>query len=189
MKIIHKIIIAVLLCCITASMLCACSGQYEYVVGLDGESCIISGLKERQKGKNGSLNFPSEIDGYEVTVVNCLSDDFINCTSVNFPISIVRIGAHTFEGCAKLTSVNFMKTNLAEIGIEAFAGCTSLSNIVFPGSVTEIGKKAFSGCTSLESISFSGTVDEWNAIVKGENWNESVPATQVVCSDGIVSLQ
>ncbi len=55
-------------------------------------------------------------------------------------------------------------------------------------SVTGIGYGAFSWCSSLTSITFNGTKAEWRAIEKGSDWNKNVPATQVVCTDGTVSM-
>jgi hypothetical protein len=43
-------------------------------------------------------------------------------------------------------------------------------------------------CTNLSSIIFEGTTAQWNAIRKGTDWNEDVPATHVQCSDGQVEL-
>jgi hypothetical protein len=55
--------------------------------------------------------------------------------------------------------------------------------------VTYIGARAFYECSSLTSITFEGTVVEWNAISKSDSWNDQVPATEVICSDGTVSLK
>ena len=40
----------------------------------------------------------------------------------------------------------------------------------------------------VTSITFNGTIAQWNAISKGFDWKYNVPATEVICSDGIVSL-
>jgi hypothetical protein len=54
--------------------------------------------------------------------------------------------------------------------------------------VTSIGMCAFSDCTDLTSITFEGTVAQWNSITKGNNLFFKIPATEVICSDGTVSL-
>ena len=54
--------------------------------------------------------------------------------------------------------------------------------------ITSIGRSAFEMCYSLTSITFKGTVATWTAITKGVDWNVTVPATEVICSDGTVSL-
>lgn len=63
-----------------------------------------------------------------------------------------------------------------------------LKSIVIPSSITTIGNNAFYYCSSLTTIEFEGTVEQWNAIRKVGNWNYGVPATEVICSDGTVSL-
>lgn len=54
--------------------------------------------------------------------------------------------------------------------------------------VTSIGDAAFYGCSSPTEIKFNGTVAQWNAISNGLYWNNGVPATKVICSDGEVAL-
>jgi hypothetical protein len=57
------------------------------------------------------------------------------------------------------------------------------------GSIcSKIGNNAFRGCNSLNSITFGGSAEQWNSITKGSSWNRTVPATEVVCSDGNVAL-
>ena len=71
---------------------------------------------------------------------------------------------------------------------QAFLNCTGLSSIEIPDTVTEIGAWAIGGCTSLTSISFDGTVEQWDTIALMFAWNSNIPATKVICSDGVVSL-
>lgn len=69
-----------------------------------------------------------------------------------------------------------------------FYNYTSLTSVTISDNVTNIGECAFYGCEALTSFTFEGTVAQWNAIKFGKNWNHSVPATEVICSDGIVYL-
>ena len=78
--------------------------------------------------------------------------------------------------------------SVTRIGEWALVDCSSLTNIVIPDSVTSIGAYAFGWCSSLTSITFTGTVQQWNDIFKDDYWNNGVPATEVVCSDGTVTL-
>lgn len=87
------------------------------------------------------------------------------------------------------TNMSFIiPDGVTSIGDNAFDNCKSLTNLVIPDSVISIGWYAFSYCDSLTSITFNGTVEEWNAIEKRETWNDYVPATEVVCTDGTVAL-
>mgnify|MGYP002516407538 CR=1 FL=1 len=92
-----------------------------------------------------------------------------------------------FAGCTSLTSIA-IPNSVKSIGDWAFLGCESLTSVTIPNSVTSIGYEAFADCTGLTSITYERTVEQWNAITKGDNWNNEVPATYVQCSDGQVEL-
>ena len=148
-------------------------------------------------------------------VTDIRSDAFANCTSLTniaIPDNVTTIGYTAFVGCNNLTSVTFgensqlatigdyafstctslnsinIPTGVTTIGMKAFQYCDSLTSVVIPDSVASIGSYAFIGCTGLTSITFEGTVERWNAITKGDNWNKDVPATEVICSDGTISI-
>ncbi len=74
--------------------------------------------------------------------------------------------------------------SLTSIEDHLFSDCSSLTEITIPNSVTSIGERAFERCSSLASISFQGTKDEWNAIEKGEAWNDDTGDYTVQCSNG-----
>ena len=126
---------------------------------------------------------------------------FYGCTSLT-SITIPFVGA-TKDGTTNFGYIfgssnayvpNSLKTVIITGGLsispKAFDGCRSLTSIVIPDSVTSIGNYAFYDCSSLTSITFEGTVAEWNAITKGTGWrNYNVPATEVICSDGVVKLK
>lgn len=114
---------------------------------------------------------------------------FQGCTSltgITLPDSVTTIGTYAFAGCG-VTNVN-IPVGVTSIDSYTFQRCTSLKSIVIPDGVTRINQYAFTGCTNLTSITFEGTVTQWKAITKVYYWNNNVPATQVVCSDGTVSL-
>ena len=115
---------------------------------------------------------------------------FRNCsglTSIKIPISVTSIGGDAFRDCTGLTSVT-IPDSVTSIRFGAFWGCTGLTNITIPDSVTSIGGRAFMDCSGLTNIKFSGTIAQWKAISKGDYWKYSVPATQVRCTDGTVSI-
>lgn len=91
-------------------------------------------------------------------------------------------------GVAKEATSFVVPVSVTVIAKAAFYYCTSLESIVIPNSVTRILASAFGDCTSLTSITFEGTVEQWNEIEKLSSWNSNVPATEVICSNGTVSL-
>ena len=108
-------------------------------------------------------------------------------TSLTIGDSVTTIGEYAFSWCRDLTSVA-IGDRVTSIGEHAFSSCGSLTSINLPDSVTSIGNSTFSFCEGLTSISFQGTVEEWNAITKGSSWKYNVPATEVICSNGTVTL-
>ena len=129
-------------------------------------------------------------------------------TSITIGNGVTSIGWAAFESCTSLTSItigngvtlgllDFSKfpslthvtigSGVTSIGDGAFRFCSSLTSIVIPDSVTSIGDEAFYGCSSLTSITFNGSMEQWNAVIKGYNWN-NVNATYVQCTNGQVTL-
>jgi hypothetical protein len=54
--------------------------------------------------------------------------------------------------------------------------------------VKSIVYTGLTNCKSLTTITYAGTVEEWNAIEKSGSWDSNIPATEVTCSNGSVSL-
>jgi len=113
--------------------------------------------------------------------------DCINLTSIKIPNSVTKIGLGAFDSCSSITSIT-IPDSITFIDDVVFAYCINLMSITIPNSVTKIGLGAFEECYSLASITFEGTIEQWNSISKGADWHNGVPATQVVCSDGVVEL-
>lgn len=63
-----------------------------------------------------------------------------------------------------------------------------ITSVSIPSTIQAIGSSAFGYCTSLTTITYAGSKSSWNAMTKGSNWNQNVPAKVVVCSDGEVSI-
>lgn len=104
-----------------------------------------------------------------------------------FGDGLTSIGDWAFSGCTNLTSVT-IGNSVTSIGGGAFFECTGLTNVTICNDVTSIGESAFRRCTGLTSITFNGTIAQWKAISKGDYWKYNVPATQVICTDGKVSI-
>ena len=103
------------------------------------------------------------------------------------PAGVTAIGVGAFDGCAALASV-VIPAGVTAIGAAAFKGCKALASVVIPESVTRIGRWAFIGCKSLASVEFGGTMAQWEAVEKGYEWHEYVPAKGVKCADGEARL-
>ena len=108
-------------------------------------------------------------------------------TSITIPDSMTSIGIAAFYYCSDLTSIT-IPDSVTSIGDWAFTSCSGLTSVTIPDSVTSIGNSAFYDCYSLDTINFEGTIEQWNAITKGDGWNGNVSATQVICTDGTISL-
>ena len=106
---------------------------------------------------------------------------------ITIPGSLKDIDLACFFECLTLESV-IINEGIEIIYQAAFGSCTALKEVVLPSTLQEILQVAFAQCSSLTSITYNGTVDQWNAIVKREEWNTDVPATHVKCSDGQVAL-
>lgn len=100
---------------------------------------------------------------------------------------IVDIGTCTDTYIGILSSL--YGDTVTGIGDFAFANVVFIEKVSISTTLKSIGQGAFSNCTSLAKIEYYGTIEEWNDISKGENWNQNVPATEVICSDGIVPLK
>lgn len=132
-----------------------------------------------------------------------------NITSIVIPGNVKAINEAAFENCPKLSKVT-IENGVQNLGFGAFC-TTAIESIVIPDSVTDLGYGVFSYCKNLSSVTigkgilritdgafaecinlmnikFVGTKTQWGNISFGDNWNGSVPATTVTCSDGRISL-
>lgn len=117
-----------------------------------------------------------------------LSFVFENCTalkSIAFPSSLNQIGWASFRGCTGLKTVKVLSNpkRTVVVGTYAFYGCTALAKIALPQNIT-IGQQTFYNCTSLKDIFYDGTMAEWEAVTKGDGWNDNTGAYTVHCTDG-----
>ena len=118
------------------------------------------------------------------------SSAFSGCsglTSVTIPDSVTSIGSYAFAYCSSLTSVT-IGNGVTRIGDYAFSDCDGLTSVTIGNGVTSIGSMVFAYCYELTSVTFEGTKADWNAITKEDSWKNNSPLTEVVCSDGKVSV-
>ncbi len=74
------------------------------------------------------------------------------------------------------------------IGNSAFIGLYNLKSIVIPATLTAIGNDAFWCCYELTSLTFHGTILQWDSVVKSYNWDYKAPLSQIICSDGTITI-
>lgn len=124
------------------------------------------------------------------SVTSIGDNSFYNCDSlrsVAFQNRNITIGASAFDDCDNLQDVT-LPLDLKVIQPLTFQNCHSLTTITIPNRVTSIHYQSFLNCTSLKTIIFSGTTSEWRSIKFGPSWRDGVPATEVICSNGTISL-
>lgn len=107
--------------------------------------------------------------------------------SITIPDSVTSIGDWAFADCSSITNIT-LPDSLTSIGASAFYNCKSITSITIPISVKSIDWYAFQYCTKLTSINYEGTLDQWLSIEKGHGWNNLVPATKVICTDGSIYI-
>lgn len=64
---------------------------------------------------------------------------------------VKNIGESAFEGCSKLTTLNFGQ-DLETVGDRAFYNCTNVTKLTFPDAITTIGDEAFYNCSSITEV-------------------------------------
>ena len=136
------------------------------------------------------LSMPSQIQiiGEKAFIYN-RENDSLALRSIYISNNITIIEESAFSNCHKLQSVLFAEeSHLTTIGKYAFVHCKSLNSLVIPDSVVSIEYGAFYGCVNLEKLQYAGTIEQWQAISLGECWNFGVPATEVICTDGVITL-
>lgn len=140
--------------------------DYVYSV-IDGNSAKIL----EYIGTKNSVNIPSEINGYTVTVIG--KDSFMgsNITEVNIPEGITTLESNCFCNCIRLKSITLPST-LLHIGASAFRS-TAISEVTIPENVEDIGSNAFARCENLETITLYEKilVIGTNALNANENVN------------------
>lgn len=102
------------------------------------------------------------------------------------PNTVTTIDTCAFYNNFKLTNIT-LPDNLTTMEWEAFYN-TGITSIDIPESVTKIGGEALKFCSNLTEINYAGTMERWADIELSSSWNDDVPATKVICSDGTVEI-
>jgi len=108
--------------------------------------------------------------------------DFSKCTN------LTKIDQSVFSECTVLRDIVFPH-GLTTIASQAFNCCFQLTSITIPNSVKNIGSYTFTNCNNLINVTYNGTIEQWNTISLDSNWWKSnTKITEVICSNGTVSL-
>ena len=100
-------------------------------------------------------------------------------TSITIPGSILDITPFVFERCKNLKIVKICE-GVSSINIGAFNECEGLECIYLPSSLKLIKMNAFANCSSLKKIYYKGTKEEWDLIIKEDNWNENTNNYEII---------
>lgn len=90
------------------------------------------------------------LKSFDFSKINTIGDSaFQNCTSIenislNSNSPLRSIGKNTFNGCTKLTELDFRNTNLNNIGADAFTGCSYLRKVYLPDVEVTMTSTSFS---------------------------------------------
>ena len=80
-------------------------------------------------------------------------------TQIDLSTEITKIGQGAFNSCAittlPWTGNEALYSNLVEIGAFSFAGCTKLTSVTFVPSVKKYGNYVFEYCTALTSVDWA----------------------------------
>ena len=185
--------------------------EADWYVVKDG---VITGVTASFRTYAKNVEIPSEVNGEKITGIGKLA--FCGCTnltSITIPEGIASIGPVAFVLCTELNSVVWNAANCSVVrsedetvfeecynlttvtfggSVEAiprvlFCRCFSLTSVTIPEGVTSIGSSAFWKCTGLTAIHYQGTKAQWDAINKGNGWDEDIGSYVIHCTDGDIA--
>ena len=107
----------------------------------------------------------------------------------NIPDNIISIGHHAFA-VTDLVNIEIPE-GVEVIEKRAFSSCTELVEAHLPSTLIELGRSVFSKCIRLNKIFYNGTFEEFENIIKPDNWLSATQAIEVtlVCKDGEFSVR
>lgn len=101
--------------------------------------------------------------------------------------SVEVIGGLAFYNKPGVTSV-IIPEGVTKISVGAFSGDYELTDVSIPTTLRFIGPNALY-TSSLTDFKFAGTVEQWENIVKIDEWIKGKSSIRVTCSDGVIELR
>ena len=101
--------------------------------------------------------------------------------------NIISLGYGAFADCGRLSEIEIFD-RVKRIDSFAFSGCGNLTKLSLTASVEWMGEDIFHNCEKLTSLTFVGKKSQWRGIDKESAWKEYSSLTEVVCSDGTITL-
>lgn len=113
----------------------------------------------------------------------------LSLKEISFSKNLVSIGVETFKNNTSLSKINLLSTSLKTLGEGAFNGCSSLNDVYLPSSLTSLPGSLFASCSSLTKIHYEGKLAAWVNLPKDPSWMKGSSITEIICSDGGVTIQ
>lgn len=127
--------------------------------------------------RNSAFNYCTKMT--EISIPESVTEigefAFANCkalTQITLPSRVTSIPASLLYNASLLESITIPE-NVTEIGKSAFQNCAKLTRVTMGDKVTSLGMNAFYSCLVLTDVYYLGTQEKWEAIEKGENWDQS----------------
>lgn len=103
-------------------------------------------------------------------------------TNYTIPDNILSIHEDAFGACHNLEHIT-LSSNIEEIRTQSFMFCEKLQSLTLPASVIYIGSDVFRGCDSLKQLEYEGSEEDWEKILKQDDWYSGSSIKSVICND------
>ena len=187
-----KFLAIILLLCLTCAALIgltSCNGKVSdntlyYLLKDDGTYEIV-------ELKDTTVKELTIVDSFNNRTITSIKENAFNgCSDIRFVFVIrdglTKIEKYAFKDCSNLKLIT-LPNSLTEIDERAFWDCDLLRSVTLGTGLTTVGAEAFSGCRNLTTISYGGTIEQWNAVTKGDKWDNDTGAYTIHCSDGDIA--
>ena len=136
--------------------------EYELNESNEIEELICKNVSEL----SGKISIPDNIDGKKVVSLGYRAFYGSNTiTEVILPNTLQKVGGYAFDGCTKLSNINF-GTGVQWLNVGAFKDCKSLTEITIPKNlIKDCGNYPFEGCTNITNVTFEDGITQIPAFI------------------------